>query len=378
MAPFENQDAFDDHMMTIALRAAERALGTTAPNPAVGALVADATTGEIVALAATAAGGRPHAEPVALAAAGPRARGATLYVTLEPCSHFGQTPPCAAAVIASGVARVVIAQEDPDPRVSGRGVRMLRDAGVSVERRRVLLKEARWVTRGHIVRVTERRPFIQVKMAVGPAGVIARGAGGAPVWVTGPTARQHGHLLRAKADAILIGAGTLREDDPSLTCRLPGLSARSPLRVVVAGGGLPTPAAGLVQTARSVPVWIFAGRETIAADPERAAALAEAGCRILPTDVIGGRVWLPAIAERLVAEGMTRVLVEGGPQMWQAFARAGLVDEVIVYCARAASRQQARSDVGAAAIATYLPGFDMRLQDVRDIGGDEMRVYRRE
>ncbi len=218
--------------MDLALRMAWRGVGRTGANPSVGAVIVDAITGEIIARGTTAEGGRPHAETQAIARAGERARGATMYVTLEPCSHFGKTPPCADAVVDAGIARVVVGVEDPDLRVSGRGIERLRRAGIEVVTG-VLAAECRRATLGHIRRVTLNRPFVQVKLAVGADGLVPHGEGGKPVWVTGPEARAQAHLLRAQADAILIGIGTARADDPDLTCRLPGMAARSPLRVVL-------------------------------------------------------------------------------------------------------------------------------------------------
>lgn len=316
-------------MMAIALTMARRGLGTTAPNPSVGAVVADEETGEVISRAVTAPGGRPHAEPQAIAAAGERARGATIYVTLEPCSHIGKTPPCADAIIAGGLKRVVTSIEDPDPRVAGRGLDRLRAAGLSVTRG-VLANEARWVTRGHIVRVTERRPFVTLKMALGANGTVARGKAGAPLWVTGPLARARGHLLRAESDAILVGAATIRDDDPDLTCRLPGLAHRSPVRVVVSGS-LDIPlTAKIVATARSVPVWIVCSTHTSADVKQH---LRDEGCEIIEVQQVAGRLWLPAIMEALVARGITRLLVEGGPSMWRSFADAALVDDVALFVA---------------------------------------------
>jgi diaminohydroxyphosphoribosylaminopyrimidine deaminase/5-amino-6-(5-phosphoribosylamino)uracil reductase len=183
--------AFDAEMMAIALRMAERGLGATMPNPSVGAVIADQTTGEVLSRGGTARGGRPHAETGAIAVAGERARGATIYVTLEPCSHHGRTGPCADAIIAAGLKRAVVAIEDPDPRVSGRGLDRLRDAGIAVVRG-VGAAQARQITRGHIVRITERRPLATLKLALDSAGEIARGDGVSPVWVPGEMSRAHG------------------------------------------------------------------------------------------------------------------------------------------------------------------------------------------
>lgn len=360
--------------MAIALRMARRGLGTTAPNPAVGAVIADERTGEVIARGWTQPGGRPHAETEALARAGSRARGMTIYVTLEPCSHHGRTAPCADAILAAGVARVVVGIEDPDPRVSGRGLRRLRDAGLSVTRS-VMAPQARLVTRGHVVRVTERRPFVQLKMALDASGAVARGQEGQPVWVTGPQARAHGHLLRAQADAIVVGAGTMRDDDPELTCRLPGLEAISPLRVVIAGQSLPDPSSRLVRTAQTVPVLIFAAPNS---DADRLRSLEAAGCRVIIPATVGGRLWLPSIMEALVAEGVTRILVEGGPSLWRDFMSARLVDEIVQFRALGSGRDAA-SLIDAANRAkdetgTTFPLDGVTLADARRLGDDAMIV----
>lgn len=362
----------DTHMMAIALAMAERGLGRTAPNPSVGAVIVDEESGEIIARGWTQPGGRPHAETEAIRRAGEQARGKTIYVTLEPCSHTGKTPPCAEAIIAAGLKRAVVAILDPDPRVSGRGLRMLRAAGLTVTRG-VLAEQAHWLTRGHILRVTERRPFIQLKMALGPDGVAPRGEGGRPVWVTGPEARAHCHLLRAKTDAILVGSGTVADDDPELTCRLPGLTDRSPVRVVMASRSLPAPSSRLARTARDTPVWIACPAGT---DPVALAALVDLGCRILPVVAVDGRPWLPAVCEALVAEGITRLLVEGGPTLWRAFASSGFADEVLCYRALAGSladaAQAAHDDV-----AALKPAQTFGLVDSRQIGSDGLFVFHR-
>ncbi len=365
-------DDLDTRMMRLAIEMGERGLGTTAPNPSVGAVIVDAASGEVISVGWTQPGGRPHAETEAIRQAGDRARGATIYVTLEPCSHHGKTPPCAEAIIAAGLKRAVVAILDPDPRVSGRGVRMLRTAGIEV-RRGLLANEAHRLTRGHILRVTERRPLIQLKMALDAQGRVPRGEGGRPVWVTGPEARAHGHMLRAKADAILVGSGTVADDDPELTCRLPGLADRSPIRVVVAGSRLPSTASKLSRTARSVPVWIICATGT----PEaRLAPLVEMGCRVLPVTAVDGLPWLPAICEALVAEGITRLLVEGGPTMWRAFASAGFTDEIICYRALEGSL----GDVANAAhrdLAALSPAHSFELVEASSIGADGVFVFHR-
>ena len=213
-------------------------------------------------------------KPKRSAAPASRARGATLYVTLEPCAHFGKTPPCADAIVAAGIARVVVGTGDPDPRTAGQGIAKLRAAGIAVTEN-VLEPEARWLTLGHILRVTHKRPFVTLKIATDADGSIAPGDGTAPRWVTGPQARAAGHKLRAEADAILVGAGTLRADNPELTCRLPGLANRSPVRVVLAGRAALDPSAKLFATATQVPVLILRAGAARPSDHDLAAAGAE-------------------------------------------------------------------------------------------------------
>jgi diaminohydroxyphosphoribosylaminopyrimidine deaminase/5-amino-6-(5-phosphoribosylamino)uracil reductase len=362
----------DRRFMAVALRLAKRGLGRTAPNPSVGALIVDEATGEVIARGWTRPGGRPHAETEALARAGPRARGATMYVTLEPCSHYGQTPPCVEAIVAAGIRRVVVAIADPDPRVAGRGLEGLRAAGVEVERR-VASEEADWAARGHILRVTERRPFIQLKLALAADGSAPRGLGGAPVWATSAEARARGHLLRARTDAILVGRRTVEDDDPELTCRLPGLAARSPVRVVLAGDlqlGLDRK---LIQTAREVPVWVFCRPS---ADAARRASLEQRGCHVVPVRDVGGALWLPAVAEELVARGITRLLVEGGATVWRAFSRAALIDEVVLFHARPPDGARVTPDAALATLERYLPEARPRFSAQRPAGSDDMLVFR--
>ena len=360
--------AFDEEMMAIALRMAERGLGATMPNPSVGAVIADETTGEILARAVTAPGGRPHAETQAIAAAGERVRGATIYVTLEPCSHHGRTGPCAEAIVTAGLKRAVVAIEDPDPRVSGRGLDKLRDAGLEVVRG-VGATEARRITRGHIVRITERRPFTTVKLALDGSGEIARGNGVSPIWVTAEMARAHGMLLRAHYDAILVGSATVRDDDPELTCRLPGLIDRSPARIILSRS-LDIPAgAKLVRSASSVPTWMMTAPDS---DPQKREQLTSHGVEIHDIPIVGQSLWLPAIMEALVGRGVTRLLVEGGPRIWRSFAEASLVDEVILYMAGMPG-----DDVAMDAIERQLGPVALSLVDRRTMGGDTMwRLHR--
>lgn len=354
-------------MMAIALTMARRGLGLTAPNPSVGAVIADEQTGEVIARAVTARGGRPHAEPQAIAAARERARGKTIYVTLEPCSHFGKTPPCADAIIAGGLKRAVIAIEDPDPRVAGRGLDRLRAAGLTVARG-VGAEQARWITRGHVVRVTERRPLVTLKLALDAGGGVPRGDGTQPAFVTSQQARAHGHLLRAMNDAILIGSGTLKADNPALTCRLPGLQTRTPLRVVLSKQLRVPPAARLFDDARAFPVLCVSG---FGGDEQLRSALAAKGVELAQVTTVAGQLWLPAVMEALVARGITRLLVEGGPAIWRAFADNALADEVIVYMAEGASIGGKPQDILTHA-ARWLGPLPLAIADTRVIGPDRL------
>ncbi len=358
--------SFDLDMMRIALRVAARGLGNTAPNPAVGAVIANEATGEVIARGWTQPGGRPHAETEAIRRAGPRARGATLYVTLEPCAHFGKTPPCADAIVAAGLKRVVVGCGDPDPRTAGEGAAKLRSAGVNVTEN-VLESEARWLTLGHILRITQKRPFVTLKIATDANGHIAPGDGTAPRWVTGPEARASGHLLRASADAILIGAGTLRADNPDLTCRLPGLAHRSPARIVLAGRSALDPNARLFTTAGQVPVLIVRGGSALTSDHD----LAATGAEVLEWPGQSIRTVLEALAARSI----TRLLVEGGPAVWRSFAESGCVDEVALFMAGPPDAEKA-----AFALQHHLPHqnhLTLLKTDCRPVGTDTMWRLRR-
>ncbi len=368
------RSSFDRQMMGIAIRMAKRGIGTTAPNPAVGAVIADEATGEVIARGWTQPGGRPHAEKEALARAGGRARGRTMYVTLEPCAHTGRIPTCADAMLNAGLRRVVCAIPDPNPVVSGRGFAQLRAQGVDVD---VGLRadEARWVTLGHILRQTAHRPFVQLKMALDADGNIAAGDG-APVWVTGPGARAYAHLLRAEADAILVGSGTVLADDPELTCRLPGLGFRSPDRIVL-DTRLRTPASAKVfrQNTTKERVWVAAavgGAKRLAMTPGHGGAL------VIDVGLSdGGALDLAGLLETLATSGITRLMVEGGPTVWQAFLDAGLADEVCVVMSntRAAgpSMTVIPGDPGA-----YFARYKLHRTQSRNLGDDRLTVYRRE
>jgi diaminohydroxyphosphoribosylaminopyrimidine deaminase/5-amino-6-(5-phosphoribosylamino)uracil reductase len=304
-------------------------LGRVWPNPAVGAvLVRD---GVVVGRGWTQPGGRPHAEAEALTRAGAAARGATAYVSLEPCSHHGKTPPCAAGLIDAGIARAVVAVEDPDPRVRGAGLRALRAAGIEV-RADVLETEARELNAGFFQRIATGRPLVTLKAATSLDGRIATHRGDSR-WITGPEARARAHLLRATHDAVMIGIGTAATDDPQLTCRLPGLEARTPVRVVVDGRLRLPLTSQLVVQARSLPTWLIADE---GADPRRCEALAACGVDVVQVPRSDGEypdlgLALKALGDR----GLTRVLVEGGGHLNGALLRAGLVDRIVWFRAGA-------------------------------------------
>src|SRR6202161_1957840 len=243
--------------MDLALSLGRRGLGRTWPNPAVGAVIVK--DGVIVGRGWTQAGGRPHAEIEALRRAGKAARGATLYVTLEPCSHYGKSPPCADAVITAGITRVVSALEDPNPEVAGKGHARLRAAGIVVEVG-VGAEEARRDHAGHIRRMRDGRPHVMLKLAISADGK-AGAAGRKPVAITGEAVRERVHLLRAHSDAIMAGIGTVLADDPMLTCRLPGMAKDSPVRIVLDRALRLPLGSRLVRTARETPVWLIADEQ---------------------------------------------------------------------------------------------------------------------
>jgi diaminohydroxyphosphoribosylaminopyrimidine deaminase / 5-amino-6-(5-phosphoribosylamino)uracil reductase len=355
--------------MQLALRMARRMLGRTSPNPAVGAVIADETTGEVIARGWTQQGGRPHAEGHALARAGARARGKTMYVSLEPCSHHGRTPPCANAIVAAGIRRVVCAVQDPNPEIAGRGFAVLRDAGVAVDLG-LCAKEARWMAAGHILRMTADRPFVQLKIAVSADGLIAPGDG-APYWVTGPEARQFAHILRARADAILVGRKTVADDNPELTCRLPGLASRSPRRVVLDARFRTPPTAKMFQTAEQVSVTSVGDTESPAPPYPRGVEV-----RRMPAGP-DGRLSLAVALESLGAEGVTRVLVEGGPTIAGAFLNADLVDEVVIGRGTEALGSKGRMPVGNRGLEFLGQADRWQTVDERRIGADRLSVHRR-
>ena len=314
----------DARFMALALALGRRGLGRTWPNPAVGAVIVK--DGIIVGRGWTQPGGRPHAEIEALRRAGEAARGATLYVTLEPCSHYGKSPPCADAIIAAGVSRVVSALEDPNPEVAGAGHARLRAAGIAVDIG-IGAEEARHDHAGHIRRMRDGRPHVILKLAVSADGK-AGAPGRKPLAITGEAARERVHLLRAQSDAIMVGIGTALADDPMLTCRLPGMEKYSPVRVVLDSALRLPPASRLARSARDVPVWVVTGGEASRAAED---ALLREGVTVLRAAQSDGRLDLAAVLKLMGARGVTRLMVEGGPTLAAALLAADLIDEAVLF-----------------------------------------------
>ena len=357
--------------MRTALALARRGLGQVAPNPAVGCVISRG--GHVLARGWTQPGGRPHAEAEALGRAGAAAKGATAYVTLEPCAHHGRTPPCDQALIAAGVARCVVALEDPDPRVAGQGLANMKAAGIAVELG-LCRAEAEAVNAGYLLQRREGRPLLALKLASTLDGRIAT-ASGESQWITGEAARARAHLVRARHDAVLVGAGTALADDPRLDVRLPGLEAIRPLRVVLDGSlGLPL-SHDLVVQAKARPGCLVTGADLA---KERLAPYRDAGLQILQ---VGrgpeGRLDLAEALRALGGLGLTRVLVEGGGRLAAGLLKAGLVDEL--YWFRAAKviggdGRPAVADLGLEALAAA-PGF-VRV-GLETLGGDVLETFRR-
>ncbi len=307
--------------MRAALALARRGLGNAWPNPSVGCVVV--REHRVVGRAVTAPGGRPHAEPLALAMAGAAARGATAYVTLEPCCHHGRTPPCTDALIAAGIARVVVATSDPDPRVNGAGIARLRAGGIAVEQG-VLAAEAEDVNAGFFSRVRRGRPLVTLKLASTLDGRIATRTGESR-WITGEPARRMAHALRGRHDAVMVGVGTVLADDPDLTCRIPGYKPVQSVRVVADSHLRTRLTSRLVATAAQTPTWLIARN---GACPERRRALEGAGVGVITVDAGTPGVDLAAALAVLADRGITRLLAEGGAQMAAALLRADLVDRI--------------------------------------------------
>jgi len=359
--------------MRHALGLAARELGNVWPNPAVGCLIV-APGGEIVGRGWTRAGGRPHAESEALGEAGEKARGATAYVTLEPCAHHGQTPPCAEALVGAGIARAVVALDDPDPRVDGRGYEILERAGIEVIRG-VCETEARALNAGFLTKIEQGRPLVTLKLATSLDGRIAT-AHGESQWITGAEARRMGQRLRATHDAILVGVGTAQADNPSLTCRLPGLENRSPVRVVLDSRARLSPESDLAATAAHVPTWLVVSRG--ATNERQVSALVEKGVHVIPVAAgAGGRPDIMALLGALAERGITRLLVEGGAAVATAFLGAGLVDRIAWFRAATLIGGDGLAALGALGIEALDDAPAYKRIALRRLGEDLLETYER-
>ena len=384
----------DQRFMSLALALGRRGLGNTWPNPAVGAVVVR-HDGEpvIVGRGWTQPGGRPHAETEALRRAGAAARGATLYATLEPCSHHGRTPPCTDAIMAAGITRVVSAIEDPNA-LAGRGHALLRASGIVVDVG-VGAAEARRAHAGHIRSVCDHRPHVSLKLAVSADGKVAL-AGRKPVAITGEPVRARVHLMRAMNDAILIGIGTALADDPQLTCRLPGMASRSPVRVVLdADLRLPV-ASALVRSARETPLWVIAG-ETAPTEVE--AVLAARGVEVFRIPGVRGqasgvrredggaartfltpdsRFLIPEAALRVLAgRGITRLMVEGGPTVAAALLAADLVDEAVLLRGPSPIGADGIDALEAMPLTALTDSPQLRSLGIETVGADTIETFER-
>jgi diaminohydroxyphosphoribosylaminopyrimidine deaminase/5-amino-6-(5-phosphoribosylamino)uracil reductase len=360
----------DVEHMRAALALARRGLGSTWPNPSVGCvLVRD---GRVVGRGATAPGGRPHAERLALDMAREAAQGATAYVTLEPCAHHGQTPPCADALVEAGVRRVVIGCDDPYPAVNGAGTARLRAAGVEVVTG-VLRAEAEALQLGFLTRVRLGRPAVTLKLATTLDGRIATRSGESQ-WITGPEARRAAHALRAQHDAVMVGVGTVQSDNPELTCRIPGLRRGRDLRIIADTHLRTRLMSRVVASAREVPTWFLHGP---GADPERAAAMRDAGAALIGVPAAEPGIDLAAALAALGEAGLTRLLVEGGAQIASALLRAGLVDRLAWFHAPTVMGGDGLAAAAAFGVASLdaMPRF-VRVEQ-RALGADTLTLFAR-
>lgn len=357
----------DSDHMAHALRLGARGLGRTAPNPAVGCVIVKA--GVIVGRGWTQPGGRPHAEVMALIQAGNAARGATAYVTLEPCAHHGKTGPCAAALIKAGITRVVSALQDPDPRVSGKGHAMLRAADIEVTEN-LMQSEAILANAGFLKRVTQGLPFVTLKLATTLDGRIAT-ASGESRWITGPQSRRAVHGMRLTHDAVLIGAGTARADDPDLTVRDLGAS-HQPIRIVMDSRLSHSPQSRLAQTANTSPVWLLHGPD---APQQNRDAWAGQGAVLLEIPTENGTVNPRAALQTLAAQGLTRIFCEGGGTLAAALIRANLVDDIALFTAGALIGGDGQASLAALNLTALKHAPRLTLRQAKAIGPDAYSLW---
>lgn len=363
----------DEKYMRGALTMARRNLGQTGCNPSVGAVLIKYDGGpspQIIARAVTGIGGTPHAEPQAIASAGAAAKDATLYVTLEPCNHHGRTPPCTEAIINAGIKRVVIAGADPDDRVAGEGIARLEAANISVTTG-VLQKQADLLNAGHINRQTKSRPFIILKTAVSADGLIEEGGKEGPAWVTSSLARQRGHLLRAEVDAILIGRKTAKIDNPSLTCRIKGMELRSP-QIIVIDTNLQLPEDLTLFNSGKIPLIICSDKIP---ETDIDAYMARGTNIISVATNSQGQIDLTALTTALADNGVTRLLIEGGPTLAGSFLEAKLIDQLNVFIGSSKASNSARPPFGQHNLQWPMEKLGFELDHELPLSDNLMRQY---
>lgn len=363
----------DIQFMKMALALAERGLGQVAPNPAVGCVIVreDGGSPRVVGRGWTQPGGRPHAETEALHRAGALAKGATAYVSLEPCSHHGKTGPCAEALIEAGIARVVGAVADPNPEVAGRGFAMLQAKGIDVTEN-ICAADARYLNEGFFLTMSEKRPLVTLKIASSLDGRTATHDGHSK-WITGDKARGRGHLLRATHDAIMVGSATAIVDDPHLTCRLPGLESRSPIRIV-ADGRLRLPLTSkLVRHASAAPVWLLTRP---GGDMQRRKAFEDCGVTLIDVEPDeSGVMDITAAMETVAARGVTRLLVEGGARLSASLVRARLVDRIEWFQAAKLIGGDGYPAIGGLGVKKPDGAHVFSLREVVSLGEDSLASY---
>ena len=360
------QHSADDRWMRLALALGARGLGTTWPNPAVGCVIVK--NGRVLGRGWTQTGGRPHAERMALAQAGTSAKGATAYVTLEPCAHTGKTAPCADALIDAGIACVVAATGDPDPRVAGKGFEKLRTAGVAL-RSGVLEAKAKQANIGFLTRVTKNRPAVTLKLASSLDGRIATGTGESQ-WITDAASRAYVHYLRATHDAVMVGSGTSLADDPSLTVRLNGLDHRHPVRVIL-DSKLSTPIESqLGHSANDMPVWLCHGPNA------ECGSWGQTGAKLIECASGSNGLSLKDVLAKLAAKGITRVFCEGGGKLAASLIHEGYVDHLITFTAGITIGSDGTPNLAALGVETLKQAPRFKLLSHRKIGGDLMSQWR--
>ncbi|MDB5407768.1 MAG: ribD [Rhodospirillales bacterium] len=356
--------------MRAALALARRGLGEVWPNPSVGCVIV--RDGVVVGRGWTQPGGRPHGETEALRRAGEAARGASAYVSLEPCCHWGKTPPCADALIAAGIARVLIPLEDPDPRVSGQGIARLRAAGIAVELG-LCAAEAAELNAGFFSRIRRGLPLVTLKLATTLDGRIATHAGESQ-WITGPLSRDRAHLMRSSHDAVMIGSGTALADDPQLTVRLPGLGHRSPVRIVVDSRLRVPLTARLVAEARIVPTWFVT---LVNGEAPRRQAFRDCGVELVEVEAAGEGVDIAAALRALGERGLTRILVEGGGKLAASLLRADVVDRIAWFRAPLAIGGDGVSAIAAFGLDRLAEAPRFQRTGLEASGDDVLETYRR-